>query len=336
MSDWARRLWTFEENLVPEDRVLLKCKDGLLNLAKRYQQVIDSSPLSAPRAEALYRYHPYDMLHVPQQTVLKSQCVDDTSIYFLDAAVRQASNLSTSRWEDEALCLASIMNQETASLAKLPPEDRIERFLSKIQMLPAHILFGNGPRSGKPGLGWAPASFLVDHDWPESTRIFEQHAGRYGTPPQFPNMKGFGVALGGYDLIKCAPWIRRDVLLKLPGLKAPIRYLRYRETLEDPRAWELEWWRGNCEVNSGPGFMPETFPSPLKLIALHEDLLGPTLLVQSLQVNAGVERVRFIAKIDVCLIDNPELSWEDTNLDWERGEVVHAVTIPREHRWFII
>lgn len=82
--------------------------------------------------------------------------------------------------------------------------------------------------------------------------------------------------LSGYDLTQYATQLRRDVLLKVPGPKPPLRFLRYIDEHEDPRAWWLEWTRRRRDIDVGPDVMPEQFPPcGLKLIVLRKGLLGP-------------------------------------------------------------
>ncbi|KAL8927289.1 MAG: hypothetical protein Q9208_002466 [Pyrenodesmia sp. 3 TL-2023] len=213
----------------------------------------------------------------------------------------------------------------------------MEILSSQIQTLPTQILFGNGYRLQKPGLGWAPRTFLVDHRFPESDDMLALHPGQYRTIPEYGALMGFATVVGGYDLARCAFQVRRDVLLKLPGPKPPLRFLRYIDKLEDPGAWWLEWTLRRHDIDEGPNFMPEQYPPRgLRLIVLRKDLLGPAILVQSLGTRGRTERVKFLTRIDVNRILDPNKSWDEVDwVRWEKGEVVHAVTIPTDHRWFI-
>ena len=335
LSDWARRLWTYEEFVVSENRVLVQCEDGLLNVAETMTNLTKDWHEDMVK---YYKYNANDIPSMPDQMAQnlryqwQNQGISPLSLF--DRLSDHVSNLTTSRWEDEILCLASIMSVATSVLAILPAEDRLGKLLSVVQCLPANMLFGVGPRSKKPGFRWAPATFLMNHLFPYSVGM----CGRYRMIPEFGQEIGFDVVLGGYNIVRWASRIRRDVTMKVLGSKPSLCFLHYYDKLEDPRAWWLEWTRGHCEVDIDPSqFMPETFPpGRLKLILLEENMLGPALLVHLLGTINGIERVKFIARIDVNKITDPDKSWDQVSVDWRRGEVVHAMPIATTHRWFIV
>ncbi|KAL8651491.1 MAG: hypothetical protein Q9226_004687 [Calogaya cf. arnoldii] len=346
-----------------ENHALVKCKDGLINVTQTFLQAnLTGAPDTCaeycfspdlpgftesrnPRAELFRsnRYKVYFTLRVPEQLGQNTVFCDSEKgagplDYFCNV-IQQTSNLSTARAEDETPCLASAMDQESGPLAALAPKDRMEKFLSQIGTLPASILFGEGPRSGQPALGWAPASFLIDHRWPK----IEPHkhpVGHYHTILEFGGIKGFDIVLGGYVLTKHATRILRRAAFKLPGLSAPVRCLKYVNKLEDPRGWWLDWFRGRCEEDREESFLPEELPSQLRLIMFYESLLHHGILVEYLESNAGVEHVRFIARMDVTehyFSDNIShfMTWNYVGLDWEeKGRLVYAEPIQRQ-RWFI-
>ncbi|KAL8775085.1 MAG: hypothetical protein Q9209_000564 [Squamulea sp. 1 TL-2023] len=220
-------------------------------------------------------------------------------VFVSSVLAQQTCNLSTSRLEDETLCLASVLDIDTAPLILLDPKDRMEQLLSDIEALPARILFGQGYRSERPGLGWAPATFLVHHYWPPTVADIPP-IGHYRTIPEFGRQKGFDVVLDGFELTKYAARIEQQAGLKLRGRNAPFRFLRYFDPIGDPRAWWLDWAAGRCEKDTTPGLlMPGESVPGLKLILLRSVLAGPGILVQSLENRGGVERVRFIARVDV-------------------------------------
>lgn len=82
--------------------------------------------------------------------------------------------------------------------------------------------------------------------------------------------------------------------------------------------------------------MPETFPPSLKLILLYEDLLGPALLVQSLEISGRTERVKFIAVMAVREFTDFSGTCDDLNMDWREGDVIDATPIATTHSWFIV
>ncbi|KAL8782699.1 MAG: hypothetical protein Q9213_005178 [Squamulea squamosa] len=330
LSDWARRLWTYEEYRVSDDRVLVRCEEGFVDLSEMFAKFV-SIPLSAE--DDAYQYDAYDLLHIPPRlhNALYHATKNEASVYpfFVSSVLaQQTSNLSTSRLEDETLCLASVLDFDTGPLTLLDPKDRMEKLLSDIEALPARILFGQGYRSERSGLGWAPAAFLVHHYWPPTVAGIPP-VGHYRTIPKFGGQKGFDVVLGCYELTKYAARILQQACLKLPGPNAPFRNLRYFEQMEDPRAWWLDWARGRCELDATPGlFMPGKTVPRLKLILLRSFLEGPGILVQSLENSGGVERVRFIARVEVNpVVDyTKNWTWKSLKLDWRQGVIVVGIS----------
>ncbi len=183
-----------------------------------------------------------------------------------------ASNLRTTNWEDETLCLASAMDIDTKALALLPAEDRMERLLSEIQTFPAYMMFSDAYRLKQPGTAWAPRTFLVKQ-WQTALHIAlsapqRLPLGHYHSIPELSDLKGFDTVLGGYDLIKCATRIRRDVLMLFPGATPPLMHLRYCEMLEDPAARRLDSLRDGVEDRANTEFIPQELPPALKVIVL--------------------------------------------------------------------
>ncbi|KAI4115808.1 MAG: hypothetical protein LQ338_007803 [Usnochroma carphineum] len=326
LSDWGRRLWTFEE-LVVSGHVLLNCSDGLLELVPGEQLV------EAPDSQ--YKYNPSDLIGLPSLVAFHTRFPNTLpTLSLVSSLMNHACQLTISRWEDETLCLASILNMETAPLAALAPDDRMETLLREIQCFPARILFGNGPRLKKPGLGWAPTTFLKDHGCPASP---EDRPGRYLVEP---DVHGFVTTLGGYELVDCAVQIRRFAVLRVLEPGAPLLTMDYLAEHPDPRA---EWYEMLHEVHTRDtpepniDFLPQVFHPPLKLILLGTNLLGPAILVHSVNHVGGTEVVEFLARFSVELfVDTARMrdGFSVEQLDWRKGEIVHARPI-HEQRWVI-
>ena len=64
ISDWGRRLWTYEEFVVSEDHVVILCNDGFLNVAICFQNL--ESRFRRP-VQGLYTYDSWDTLRIPEQ-----------------------------------------------------------------------------------------------------------------------------------------------------------------------------------------------------------------------------------------------------------------------------
>ena len=340
LSDWAHRLWTFEEGIVSEGHVLFKCEDGLLDITDMDKEM--TAELES-RSTGLYKYNALHMVDSPailgrEKINFISHITRSPSVFIVMLA-RNLMHLSTSHWGDETLCLASALNQDTRSLAALPPGDRMERFLSEIRYFVPHILFGTGPRSDRPGLGWAPATFLTDHRFPMIGIDEVNHVGIYSSPPEYPQMKGFMVTLGGYDMIRYASRLKRVSVMVATGSRWVTHTLGDCGVPTSPRA---EWFDlikssgENSRGNDSPLFMSKELPSSAKLILLREDLQGKAILVESLDRRAGLECVKFITNMIVHKDEEVGDLGDRTAWLIDNGGVVEAVPIPKEHRWFIV
>ncbi|KAL8899349.1 MAG: hypothetical protein Q9207_006240, partial [Kuettlingeria erythrocarpa] len=346
VSDWARRLWTFEESVVSEDRLWVKLDRGLFNVAHSLLNdciilgQVQYRP-NGPKVHRPYQYDPWNVINLPTQMYqnLVGRCVaeEDRWLQFCILA-SCASNLRTTHWEDETLCLASAVDIDTNALALLPAEERMEKLLSEIQTFAAYMMFGDACRLKQPGTTWAPRTGhrppLIDLDTPCLLR-----RGYYHSIPELGDLKGFDTELGGYDLVKCATRIRRDVLMLLPGVAPPLMYLRYCEMLENPDAQRLQMLIDGAGGRARAELIPHELPSAPKLIVLGAELgkpASPAVLVQSIQRKDGIGHVKFIAKMVVFKIDGKYADRDqiESRLKWQNGEVVYANPIPATQRWF--
>lgn len=345
LSDWGRRLWTCEEFLVSGNRVLLKCKDGLLNIRQSYSESWSSL---LERCRKLYSYDPYDMLGTTELMFLRAESQGysaESRAVIVRYLMRHARQLSTSRWEDETLCLASVVDLDTAPLAALAPEDRMEKFTRAVSRLPTTIAFGTGPRMQKPGFRWAPTSFLTEQEWPQDT---DERDGCNCIEPELESLPGFLIKRGGYDITRCATRIGNSAPLWIrTSEKSPRLSLRYRkecDTLPFPGVLslsaremiELLYQKGEGRVFSFD-FMPIEFPSSPKLIVFKSNLQGVVILVHSMGKIHGCEKVQFIARADLYQSGYPEDTTDKLPVertDWTNGGIVYVVPIP-EQFWLI-
>ena len=68
---------------------------------------------------------------------------------------------TTSRKEDEFYCLANLSNVPVAPILSARPEDRMEKLLSSMNMVPSSIIFSMGvPRLKGDHFTWAPIGFM--------------------------------------------------------------------------------------------------------------------------------------------------------------------------------
>lgn len=350
ISDWARRLWTFEESVVSEDRLWVKFDRRLFNATHGFLFVwmnvggMRETRTVKPKVLRPYKYDPWTMINPPTQrfqNLFSGGAAEEVPWLRFCILASCASNLRTTHWEDETLCLASAMDIDTKALALLPAEYRMEKLLSEIQTFPAYMMFGTAYRLKEPGTAWAPKTFLVqqwhmtlhiDSGAPQRLRL-----GHYHSIPELGDLKGFDTMLGGYDLIKCATRIRQNVLMLLPGATPPLLYLKYRELLEDPAGRRLDRLRDGVEERADAELVPQELPPALKVIVLGPERESPAVLVQSMQRKDGIEHVKFLARMIVVKIKDEYVDRDPTEsrLKWQNGEVVHANPIASTQRWFV-
>ena len=76
---------------------------------------------------------------------------------------------TTSRQDDETICIATALGLDPKPLLSLPPDARMVEFLKGLPCVPLNLLFGwlSSSRMTREGFRWAPASLLnADHVWP--------------------------------------------------------------------------------------------------------------------------------------------------------------------------
>lgn len=67
----------------------------------------------------------------------------------------------TTKASDEGICLATLLGLDPTDLINAPADQRMILFYQKVKLVPSLALLLKGPRLSKPGLRWAPQTFLV-------------------------------------------------------------------------------------------------------------------------------------------------------------------------------
>jgi hypothetical protein len=168
-SGWMRRLWTLQEgrlakNLnyqfadqaVPHMNIVLP-----LTFSRMFTN--DYDPVAVQMA--------YHMLSITQATSAVSYLPEfrefSEVIGWDDVNLRHALNAvawrSTTKPEDEAICLASILNIKPGQFLDIDLEERIPQLLLQIRKVPTSLLFTPGEKHQVPGFSWCPRSFLNSH-----------------------------------------------------------------------------------------------------------------------------------------------------------------------------
>lgn len=163
-SGWMKRLWTFQEGRFAK-QLIFQFADKTLDLLELIiQQGIRFFQCFDPVANQGC----FQLMSIVSLTSSIShgqgfQQLSDT-VGWPDIYLRHVFNAlswrSTSRAEDEAVCLASLLNLDPGIFLDIPLEEHIPKLLLQIRKVPINLLFARGPRHDAPGFGWCPSSFL--------------------------------------------------------------------------------------------------------------------------------------------------------------------------------
>lgn len=151
---WMRRLWTLQETVMAEGKaearkVYIWFLEGALELNSIGGKSVDSFHNTEHAVSKLFSSIPQYMSR-------------DRAFNALMSALRYRT---TSKKEDEALCIASILGfaqeQIKAIAGEETAEARMQKMYTFIGEISASVLFNRSSRKlGQKGFGWAPASLL--------------------------------------------------------------------------------------------------------------------------------------------------------------------------------
>lgn len=152
-SGWMRRLRTLQETLMAEERPSARKVDvwfleGALELNLIGGKGVSSFHNTEYVLSKLFFSNPQRMSR-------------DRAFNSLMSALRYRT---TSKKEDEALCVASILGFDQQQIKAIADEETAEKRMQKmytfIREIPAPVLFNRSRKLGQKGFGWAPASLL--------------------------------------------------------------------------------------------------------------------------------------------------------------------------------
>ena len=151
---WVRRLWTLQETVMAEGRAEARkvdvCfRDGALTLNSIGGKNVNSFHNTEHAVSKFFSSIPQFMSR-------------DRAFNSLMSALRYRT---TSKKEDEALCIASILGFGQEQIKAIAGEDtaeaRMQKMYTLIEEIPASVLFNRSSRKlEQKGFGWAPASLL--------------------------------------------------------------------------------------------------------------------------------------------------------------------------------
>ena len=152
-SGWMRRLWTLQEAVLSEEEAnATKVDIQFLEGAIEFNNIAGRSVKNRYHAESAIAYI---------TGAFPQYLTRERTFKFLAAGLRYRS---TSRKEDEPICLASILGFDhyatAAILGETTAEARMQKLYSLIELIPASALFNRSRKLGHPYFRWAPASLL--------------------------------------------------------------------------------------------------------------------------------------------------------------------------------
>ena len=153
---WMRRLWTLQEAVMAK-KLLFWLKGGPISfdaMIETWKQ--DSRSFFQPGYKLGKELTDWRALS-------KNWEVNGvfSSVFKFPFVQRAVQYRTTTRQEDEAICMATIFNVDLSPLLELDTaEDRMRRFWLSMRDVPAGILWMQGPRLVDDGFRWAPSTLI--------------------------------------------------------------------------------------------------------------------------------------------------------------------------------
>lgn len=218
ISTWTRRLWTLQEAYLAKSRHF--------QFAERAVLVYSRSPIDGVRKQDIqlafydeigcYCWNPHFDLPFLVATAPAERRV--VSIW------SSLQYRSTSKAADEPICVATLLDMDTAQIIDTPDAQRVRKLWSMhVHGVPAAVLFMPGTRLADPGYRWAPDSYM--------------HCAKYGVPLKVIGAvtpRGFSVVLPGFMLSTPLRPTREVIACDLDGQTF---YIRRNLKRENP-SWE--------------------------------------------------------------------------------------------------
>jgi hypothetical protein len=146
----------------------------------------------------LTRKFSYDFYFLPGwislTTGLTLHSLNDSQDQVLQQLLVLLTGRSTTRQEDETICLSTLLGQDANHYYELSNNhlERMKALLLSLDRVPLGLLFRSGPRIDEDGYRWMPHTFLKIQAWqPEHPEISE---------PAFPTRTGLKFRLAGFKI----------------------------------------------------------------------------------------------------------------------------------------
>jgi hypothetical protein len=152
-STWNRRLWTYQEGVLAK-MLFFQFQNTTVEIDSFYQNYIEDRNIIIDlklRTSLNINYRSRRM--IKQKFAGRAQMLS----YIILAVQFRATSIA----EDEALCLATLLDLDMHKLLKYPPKSRMQVTWEMVGEVPCDILLHNSETIQKNGFRWAPMSLLV-------------------------------------------------------------------------------------------------------------------------------------------------------------------------------
>ena len=160
-SEWMQRLWTLQEALLPEpENLLFQFRDGAIPLSGLITDpnlVKTSRPLGNENFLGGWSEIWHNLEIQTTEVLRKHFPKSATNENGLLVLVRTLQRRTTTKIEDEPICLANLTN---ITLEQFDTRPTLSMILRAIGTIPESLVFIPGPRMRSSGFHWAPQSFL--------------------------------------------------------------------------------------------------------------------------------------------------------------------------------
>ena len=168
-SIWRTRLWTYQEGSLALNLYLpgQECIFDLSNLESVITEFSDAEDGEAPdetHRDIVEFQVARSLMDACSRTIRRSWArfdLERDSERALETMLQAISHRSTSRKDDETICIATFMGIDPTPLLDTLPQHRMTTLLQILPSLPKSALFAWGPRLQTPGFRWAPLTFIA-------------------------------------------------------------------------------------------------------------------------------------------------------------------------------
>ena len=312
-AGWMKRLWTFQEAVMADttpncSKVDVQFSEGSLEFNSMMGNNLRSLYHTESAVNAIYQSFPQ----------FRSK---DKMFGFLARALEYRT---TSKIEDEALCLASILGIDTKPIANASTaEERVRAMYILMKQVPTSILFHRSTRLDLEGFRWAPATLLGY----QKRYIFSSLDKLARCDAQGLHVQFAGFVVTRHDTTPAPPIVSASYYIGHPEEALPRMWVK---SLEDTDIYLTASTTGRSAMNDAydlDRLMRET-PTPGFIINPKD--MAESVLVSVIGEKDGTIHARYLKKIYMRAknFHNPvHAEWKD--------KLIEAREVSEEQLWCI-